>query len=219
MDTQTLPPIGRGMVLEDVDWKTYTGFLKTFERRPNFRLTYDRGVLEIMPRLDHDGDSRFLCKFVGVLTDELGLTVKSGGSATLRRQLLQRGIEADECFWIANEPRMRGRRELNLRRDPPPDLAIEVDVTHSSLDRLEIYAALGVPEIWRIDGNVVAFLALQADGTYADVAASLSFPLVTPGDVLEHLLMLDRMDENAVLRRLRQWVRKRATSKRKRKSQ
>src|SRR5437870_5020453 len=98
MSAHTLPPTRRSLVLEDIDWKTYSRLLKAFEERPGIRLTYDRGALEIMPRLDHDGDSRFLCKFVGIITDELGIPVKSGGSSTIRRQLLQRGIEADECF-------------------------------------------------------------------------------------------------------------------------
>src|SRR6266478_1708430 len=151
MDTQTLPPIGRGMVLEDVDWKTYSRLLKAFEERPGIRLTYDRGALEIMPLLEHDIDGRFLGRIIIALTEELGLPILCGGSTTLRRQLHQRGIESDECYWIANEPRMRGRRALNLQRDPPPDLAVEVDVTSSSLDRLDIYATLGVPEIWRLE--------------------------------------------------------------------
>src|SRR5438132_343667 len=135
--------------LSGIDWKTYSQLLRAFSERPAIRLTYDRGELEIMsPLLKHDDDARFLGRLVLVLTEELALPLKAGGSTTLRRRLKQRGIEADDCFWIANAHRMTGRRDLNLRRDPPPDLAIEVDVTRSSLDRLSIYAALLVPEVW-----------------------------------------------------------------------
>src|SRR5436190_2363972 len=122
------------------------------------------------PRLEHDDDGRFLGDLVFVLTEELGLPLKRGGSTTLRRRLKQRGIEADECFWIANAPRMAGRRRLDLRVDPPPDLAIEVDVTHSPLDRLSIYAALKIPEVWRLKGDELLFYVLGGDGTYQAAA-------------------------------------------------
>jgi Uma2 family endonuclease len=98
-----------------------------------------------------------------VLTEELGLPVKSGGSVTLRRRLRKRGIEADECFWIANAKQMAGKRRLDLETDPPPDLAIEVQVTHSALDRLGIYATLGVPEVWWLRRNKLTFYLLEDD--------------------------------------------------------
>src|SRR5205823_2121961 len=119
--------------------------------------------------------------------EELGMPLKHGGSTTLRRRLRQRGIEADECFWIANAHRMAGRRRLNLRTDPPPDLAIEVDVSHSSLDRLAIYAVLGVPEVWRLDGDTLTFYVLGPKRSYTSAPVSQSFPLATPADLLTAL--------------------------------
>lgn len=207
MDTQTLPPIGRGMVLADVDWKTYSRLLKAFEERPGIRLTFDRGALEIMPLLEHDMDGRFLSRLVIALTEELGLPILCGGSTTLRRQLHQRGIESDECYWIASEPRMRGRCALNLQRDPPPDLAVEVDVTNSSLDRLDIYATLGVPEIWRLENDELGFLALQPDGTYKETSHSLAFPRLAAVDLMPFLEMRGRADNNTVIRSFRKWIR------------
>src|SRR5947209_6595206 len=141
------PPPGRCLRLSHVDWRTYSRLLRIFAERPGIRLTYDRGELEIMsPLLEHDDDAPFLGDLVFVLTEELGMPLKRGGSTTLRRRLRRRGIEADEAFWIANAPRMAGRRRLDLRTDPPPDLAIEVDVSHSSLDRPGVSPPLGVPE-------------------------------------------------------------------------
>jgi Uma2 family endonuclease len=201
---------GQYLRLSGVDWKTYSRLLHIFAERPTIRLTYDRGELEIMsPLLKHDDDARFLGRLVSVLTEELGLPLKHGGSTTMRRRLKQRGIEADECFWIANAHRMAGRRTLDLRRDPPPDLAIEVDVTHSSLDRLGIYAALKVPELWRLDGDRLTFYVLQPDGTYKKADRSQSFPQVTPADLLRFLQQARRAgDENAVIRRFRNWIRR-----------
>src|SRR6266699_3484637 len=110
------PPAGGSLRLSYVDWHTYTRLLRAFAERPGIRLTYDRGELEIMsPPLEHDDDGRVLGTFVFVLTEELGLPLKHGGSTTLRRRLKKRGIEADECFWIANAHRMAGRRNLDLR--------------------------------------------------------------------------------------------------------
>src|SRR5579871_4793854 len=191
MPMSQAPPVtqapGRScLVLSNVDWRTYSRLLRAFEGRPGVRLTYDRGELEILsPSLGHD-DGRLLGVMVYVLTDELGMPLKHGGSTTLRRQLRKRGIEADECFWIANAPRMQGKRRLDLRTDPPPDLAIEVDVTHSSLDRLAIYAALGVPEVWHLDGDNLVFHVLGTT-SYAAAPGSRAFPLVTPGDLVSFL--------------------------------
>jgi len=197
------------LVLSGIDWQTYVRLLWAFAERPGVRLTYDRGELEIMsPLLEHDDAGRFLGDLVFVLTEELGLPLKRGGSVTMRRRRRRRGIEADECFWIANAARMAGRRRLNLRTDPPPDLAIEVDVSHSSLNRLGIYAALGVPEVWRLEGDTLTFHVLGADGNFTAAAASRSFPLVTPADLLGFVQQARQAgDENAVIRSFRQWVR------------
>jgi Uma2 family endonuclease len=160
------------------------------------------------PRLEHDDDGRFMGRMVLTLTEELGLPIKMGGSTTLRRRLKRRGIEADECFWIANAHRMAGRRRLNLRTDPPPDLAIEIDVTSSLLDRFSIYAALKVPELWRLEGDVLTFHVLGSDGKYATVTHSQTFPQVTPADLLGFLQDARKADdENTVIRQFREWIR------------
>jgi Uma2 family endonuclease len=206
-----LPPPGRWLRLSGVDWQTYTRLLHAFAERPGIRLTYDRGELEIMaPLLAHDGDAFVLNLLVVALTDELGLPVVGGTSTTLRRRLRRRGIEADECYWIANAHRMQGVRRLNLRRDPPPDLAIEIDVTRSSLNRLAVYAALRVPEIWRLDGDVLTFHVLDTSGHYAEAAVSLAFPVVAPADLLAFLQRArGTTDVNPIVRDFRTWIRQR----------
>jgi Uma2 family endonuclease len=208
-------PTQRNFILEDVDWKSYTNLLRAFAERPSVRLTYDRGTLEIMsPLLGHDRPGWFLGRLVETLTEELGLDIMGGGSTTFRRRSREKGLEADESFWIANERRMRGKDRVNLPADPPPDLAIEVDVTRSSLDRMSIYAALHVPEVWRLDGpRSLSFQALQPDGTYQSVTHSLSFPFVTPADILRFLAMSKRIGANAAIRRFREWIRRQLPDK------
>lgn len=197
--------------LSAVDWRTYSQLLRIFAERPGYRLIYDRGELEIMsPLLEHDKDGRFLGRLAVTLTEELGLPIMSGGSVTMRRRGKQRGLEADDCFWIENAARMAGRRRLDLRRDPPPDLAIEADVTHGSLNRLEIYKVLRVPEVWRLVDDTLTFLALGPKGQYQPAAFSRSFPMVTPADLLRYVRQgCEAADRNAVVREFRVWIRER----------
>ena len=207
MATVQIPPEQR-LLLPSVAWRTYGRLLRVFEDRPGVRLTYDRGALEIMTLSHgHEKLGRLLGRFVIVLTEELNLPLQSGGSTTLRRRKRRRGLEPDECYWIASEPLVRHKDEIDLRHDPPPDLAMEIDVTRSSLDRLTIYAALRVPEVWRYDGQVLTFHVLGADGLYTEASHSLAFPKLTPADLVGFLNLRGSMDENAIVRQFRQWVR------------
>jgi Uma2 family endonuclease len=203
-------PASRCLVLSGVDWQTYTRLLRIFADNPSVRLAYDRGELEMMsPLPEHESDADMLGRFVVVLTEEMQLPIKAGRSTTLRRRRRQRGLEPDNCYWIASEPRVRGKRRIDLRSDPPPDLAIEVDVTSSSLNRLGIYAALNVPEVWRFDEPTLTFHVLGAAGDYAESPHSAAFPVVAPADLVAFLALRATLDENAVVRQFRDWVRQR----------
>src|SRR5437588_11765498 len=148
-------PSGQRLVLGDVSWRSYERLLRVFDDR-HLRITYDRGALEIMTLSpEHERFKCLLSYLVLVLVEELGWNMASFGSMTFKRKKRGRGLEPDECYWIQNEPLVRGKDKIDLRRDPPPDLVIEIDWTHSSLNRLGIFAALGVPEIWRYDGTVL----------------------------------------------------------------
>jgi Uma2 family endonuclease len=197
------------LVIYDADWRTYIRLLRVFAERPKVRLTYDRGVLEIMsPLHEHDYDTDLLGRFVVVLTEELDLPIHAGGSTTLRRRRRQKGLEPDRCWWIANELAMRGKRDFKLRRDPPPDLAIETDVTSSSMDRMGIYAAIRVPEVWRLADQTLTFNVLGPDGkNYVEAARSRAFPMIAPADLLRFLSLSATLDDNAIVRQFRDWVR------------
>src|SRR5437868_4288739 len=123
MATATLPTEER-IVLQKVSWQEYEEYLQQYEER-RIRLTYDRGTLEIMIlSLGHEGFSYLLGRFVDVLTEELDIPMKAGRSTTFKREELERGLEADNCYWIQHERAMRGKRRFDGRRDPPPDLAL-----------------------------------------------------------------------------------------------
>jgi Uma2 family endonuclease len=194
-------------VLHDIDWRMYSRLLRAFDERRGYRLTYDRGTLEIMPpSWEHEGPAYLLACFIDILTEELRLPRRGGGSVTLRRKLKRRGLEPDKCYWLASTPRMVGKTHLDLRTDPPPDLAIEVDVTSSSMDRMGIYAALGVPEIWHLSQAVLTFHELRGE-TYQPRVDSLSFPGLTPSDLMGFVSQYDQHDDTSLGLMFRQWVR------------
>ena len=176
-------------------------------------MAYLDGVLELMsPEYVHDGASRLLGLFINVVSETLDIPCTGIGSTTLRRPGEGDGIgagkEPDQGFYFANEPAIRGKKQIKLEVDPPPDLAIEVDNTSDSIRAFPIYARLGVPELWVyvVATESVWFGQLQADGTYAPIDRSLSLPMLTPSMVLRGLDLADDLPESRWTRRLRAWV-------------
>jgi Uma2 family endonuclease len=206
MSTAASHVVSPPAVLEGIDWKTYTRLLRVFQGQRRFRLTYDRGTLEIMsPLWEHEKPAYLLGRFIDVLTEELELPCQPGRSVTLRRRRKQRGLEPDNCYWIANAARLEGKTRLDLRKDPPPDLAVEVDVTSSSLDRMSIYAALGVAEVWRLSDAGVTVNVLQG-GTYQTQPNSVAFPKLAAKD-LEWFLSQLTTDTTVLVKQFREWLR------------
>jgi Uma2 family endonuclease len=205
-------PRSRSIVLSGIDWQTYTRLLRIFAERPSVRLTYDRGELEIMsPMRDHERSAYLLGRMVDVITEELGIPVGSGRSTTLRRRRKRRGLEPDNSYWIQNESRVRSKDRIDLRVDPPPDLAIEVDVTSSSLNRMRIYASLGVPEVWRCVGPTLTFQVLGPDGRYTEATHSRAFPFLRAADLMRFLALQRQTDETTLVQQFRAWVRTQVT--------
>jgi Uma2 family endonuclease len=175
------------VVLRGVSWATYQALIRDLESEPAKHLTYDQGTLEIVtPLPPHEGFKRRMGRLVEVMTEETETEIRSLGSTTWRRDDLQKGLEADECYYIQHEVAVRGKTEIDLAIDPPPDLAIEVDNTSSSMNRLEIYAALEVPEIWRYDGETLTIYGL-VEGAYAAQETSAVLPLLQRKDILRFL--------------------------------
>jgi Uma2 family endonuclease len=200
-------PRDQRFVLDGVDWTTYESMLRSLGDRHLF-LTYDRGRLELMsPSFKHDDLGRLLGLLIHILADETDLPLKGCGSTTFRRRDLDRGLEPDECFYVANEARIRGKEEIDLSTDPPPDLAVEVEISRRLLDRVEIYAALGVPELWRHDGERLSVFRLDPAGKYQPCDRSPTFPAM-PLDKVDALLKDARnLDEVKWARTARTWIR------------
>lgn len=196
-------------LLQSIDWQTYDGFLRLLGDR-SIRLTYDRGQLELMsPSYEHETYAYLLGRFLDLLTLELNLPMKAGRCTTFRRRDLERGLEADNCYYLKNAPRLFGRREIDLNRDPPPDLAIEVDLSSSSLDRMGIYAALGVPEIWRFDAETLRAYRLTPQGAYEETTESLAFPKLPLAELVPFLQRSAEMDDTELAQEFLSWLRAR----------
>ncbi len=176
---------GQSVCMDGISWVFYEAFLSELGERSAHRLSYDRGELHIMsPSPEHEAYARILGRVFEALADELRLPYKCLGSVTCRREDLERGLEPDNCFYIRNVQAVLGRRRFELRRDPPPDLAMEVDITESSVDRRSIYAALGVPEIWLFDGAALTFYQLREQSEYEATARSGTFPFLEAEEAL-----------------------------------
>ncbi len=201
------PPAEQHFRMSAVSWEGYMHLGQAFAGR-HVRMTYDRGELELRTvSFGHDGDKSLLARLVEVVTEEMAIDILSGGSTTLNRQDLERGLEGDECWWIQHEAQVRNLREIDLNRDPPPDLALEVEITRSVLKRMPIYAALRVPEVWRWDGRVLTVCLLGDDGNYNVCAASRSLPFLPVAELGRFVQMLHSMSETSVVRAFRDWVR------------
>jgi Uma2 family endonuclease len=196
---------GQPLVFHGVSWATLEELVASNRR---LRLAYDGGVLELMP----PGSFHEICKtwfnlLLSVLVLELGVRLKCCGSTMMKRADVSQGVEPDTCYYLANGPRVRDWRALDLTLDPPPDLAIEIDITSSSLNRLAIYARLRVPEVWRYDGEHLFVHRLTAQGDYEtrpDSAVLPFLPMQELVPLLERGVVLP--DDYEVLSQLRVWV-------------
>jgi len=194
------------IVLQNVSWQTYQALLTDMGDHRASRLTYDQGTLEIkMPSNLHEIINRLLARIVTTLTEELGLNLKDYGSTTLDREDLEKGVEPDSCFYIQNADRVQGLNS-DTATDPPPDLAIEVDITTSSTRRMEVYKRLGIPEVWRYTKKGLTISQLQ-NGEYVERESSPTFAMVSPAVIAQFLQLRETTDDNAVIRALRTWLR------------
>ncbi|HEX3316197.1 MAG TPA: Uma2 family endonuclease [Gemmataceae bacterium] len=194
-------------LLSSVSWHGYETLLREIGDR-HLRITFDNGDLELMtPSFRRENAGEWIGRLIFFLALEWNLPICSGGSTTLKQAVRQKGLEPDKCFWIEHEKDVRGKKEWDATTDPPPDLAVEVDITRSSLDRMGIYATLGVPEIWRYDGETFEVLALSAAGNYVKKAKSRAFRSLPVKELAEFVVRLGADDEVRQIRSFVEWAR------------
>jgi len=192
------------VTLAGISWGGYQQILQALPETRGARLIYDGGFLEItMPSEFHESSSEWIGIFVRVLVGEMGLKLKSLRSTTLNREDLNRGAEPDCAYYIQNQSQVAGRN-VDLTCDPPPDLVVEVDITHSDIDKNRLYGAMGIPELWRYDGQTWRIFRLQGTA-YEECDRSPTFPWVEKEE-LYRFLVAARVSESAAERTWRQRV-------------
>ncbi len=200
-------PAGGKLYLEDIGWDEYEELLEELEGKRHVRISYDNGRMEIMTLSpEHEMPASLFSHLIQILTEELDIEFVSARSTTLRRKSQLQGKEPGDCFYIGDLTRILGKKRLDIDFDSPPDLAIEVDVTSSTVDKMAIYAGLGVPEVWRYDNYQVEFHRLTGK-RYKQVATSALFPFLPPWVITDHLSIGVTQGVNAMRRAFSEWVR------------
>ncbi len=201
----TVPP-GQRVLLQDVSWQEFEAILEDLGDRRASRVAFDNGILEIMtPLPEHETNKELVSDLVKALLEELDIEFFSLGSTTFKNEEVNKGIEPDNCFYIQNEAAVRGKNRLDLTVDPPPDLALEIDVT--SRTHPSIYETLGVPELWRFENGTLQINVLRA-GEYIKCAYSLNFPdLPLVERITQYLKQCRTEGRKKTMRAFRAWVR------------
>jgi len=194
------------VLLQSVSWETYERLLSDHGDTSAPRFTFDRGMLEIMsPSSEHEEYKQTLALLVEELADGLGLDIRNLGSTTFKRSRLERGFEADACFYVQSAERMHGKTPIDPSVDPAPDLVIEVEITTPALNKLPIYADFQVPEIWRYNGAKLVILLLSGH-EYVESRKSLAFPKVSADDLSRLLRQSPILKRREWRRQVRNWL-------------
>ena len=198
---------GSHLILHDISWETYEQLLEIFAERSTPRMTYYQGTLELMvPLPEHERYSWTLGRLIVALSEEIGIEIIGLKSSTWRSEAKKAGNEADECFYIQNEALMRGKLTIDLKNDPPPDLAVEMDLTSSSINKMAVYAELKVPEVWIWKKGKLIINILNDTG-YVESETSLAFASFPVKELAQFMRLDSEKGENARIREFREWVR------------
>jgi Uma2 family endonuclease len=201
------PP--QGFVLEDVSWEYYDRTLRELEaRHQHVRVTYDDGRMEFMTIGDeHERAKKTIARLIEAYALERDIPITGLGSVTCRRKKLRKGLEPDECYYVVTPAPPIDRSQLDLNKYPPPDLAVEVDITSGSIPRQPIYAALGVREVWRFDGQQIIPMQLTPEGDYRPAEASSRLPELPMSELNRCLQIGLHQSQHEAVKALRDWVR------------
>ncbi len=199
-------PVGQRVIVQGISWETYTCLVSDFTDSRGVRMAYDQGTLEFMaPSFNHEQVADLLADVVKAVAEAREFDLVSAGSTTFKREGIKRGFEPDASFYLHHAAAVHGHRAVDLDVDPPPDVIIEIDLSHTSLDKFPIYAALAVPEVWRYDGQQV-HIYRQTDDTYTTVSASTILPGVTPIQLTEWVHTGLELPRLSWIRRVRAWA-------------
>ncbi len=206
---------GQQLLLQDISWSDFEEILEDLGKNRNSRISYSNGVLEIMvPLPEHEKDKEIIGEIVRILLDQLEIDFEPLGSTTFKNEQMTQAVEPDACFYIKNFQAVIGKDRLDLSNDPPPDLAIEIDITNRT--QLNNYLLLGVPELWRytrkgfqinlLEGGFSEGKTLQ-DRRYIESNASPNFPNIPIIELIDRYVKQAQTEgRSKAIRAFKQWV-------------
>jgi Uma2 family endonuclease len=216
MTTQTLTmnyrevieqlPADSSLILQNISWEEYEEVLEIVGEASGLRITYDEGTLQIMTlSTEHESLSDLIQDLVRLLSIRLRIKILSFGSSTIKKQRADKGVEPDGCFYVQNATLIGNKTRLDFSSDPPPDIVVEIDVHHESLSKFDIYAELGVPEIWRYDGKMLTIYHLEG-GQYGTTAQSTALPMLSSDTLTQFLKRGQQEDQYETLLAFEEWL-------------
>ena len=207
MPPEAASPAEERFILHDVSWETYEQLLSNYVDSSSPRFAYDRGVLEIMsPSSEHEELTEIITQLVYILAEEWGFEYRNFGRTTFKRKDMESGFEPDSCFYIQSIERISDVRHLDPAVHPPPDLVIEIDITHPSFRKFPIYARMNVPGVWRYNGKKVSILQLE-EGKYVESEVSIAIPRLNSSDLSELIEKSSMVKRSAWIMAAREWAR------------
>ncbi len=198
------------LTLRGVSWETYEDLLEAVGEAPALRISYDEGVMQIMTiSFEHEFFAECISRLVDRLSSIRRIKIIFFGRATMKKQQKLKGAEPDACFYVKNAARIGNKIRIDLNNDPPPDIVVETDIYHDSQPKFPIYAALGVPEVWKFDGKVLTIHRLDGE-QYVEEQRSGQLPILS-GEILTRLLArAQSVDQDEALREFEDWLREQA---------
>jgi Uma2 family endonuclease len=190
------------MVLENVAWETYVALAD--QRRGSVpRMTYDQGVLEMMsPKRDHENIGCLVGRLIEAYSELRNIEIISVASVTVKRASLAKGYEADESYYVTHAAEVLSKREMDFEIDPPPDLVVEVEITSSSINKMELFAAMQVPEVWIHNGEKLTMYRLR-DRRYEEIESSQELPGLRTDQINQTLAQRNSVGETRLIRNFR----------------
>ncbi len=198
-------------VMGRVSWDAYVKISDALDDQPGLRMIYCDGRLVFVGKSrKHDWFAERLGELVKAIAQGLGIPWEDAGQATYRRESTDAGLEGDKTFYFADHAvLMRGPLDIDLAAQPPPDLAVEVEVTHAADAALVAWGRLGVPEVWRFQPKTweLTFCVRTEDGSYSHADRSVTFPALYAADVLQQMMRAHELGADRWNQQLDEWVR------------
>jgi Uma2 family endonuclease len=198
-------PVGAVKTFHDVTWDEYEELLEQVGEARGLRISYNNGTLKVMSlSLEHEAYADFIKRIMRILSLRLRINIRFSGSTTMRKKKKSKSNEPDAGFYIQNAAAIGNRLHLDFDVDPAPDVVVEIDIHHDSTGSDPIYAALGVPEIWRYDGLEATIYQLQ-ENSYVEIDTSKALPIISSTILTEYLARMREEEEFAAITAFDEW--------------